>query len=304
MTTYTHQIISMKRGATSGSASPMWRCVTKDGEKVNIFKHPDPNKNSYGLFADYWPEMEPMIFNQETTWKQSPIEVVLTKNGQWWDIVAVGPRPAGAQADPDDAPDHTLYRLQARRWADYILDPRHPVIIWDTETTGLDDEAEIVSIAALWNTGEQLLTSLIRPQNPAKLLEKWGGQIPAEIHGLTPESLSSAPTFAELYRKIMGALDGEIWVIYNAEFDTRILNQTCLRHGVLSPVSIGVNDAMRYFAQFHGEWNPVYKQYTSKKLDIACNELGVQLEDAHTAWADARATLELIRRMAGGEQHS
>ncbi|RPJ07014.1 MAG: 3'-5' exonuclease, partial [Deltaproteobacteria bacterium] len=36
----------------------------------------------------------------------------------------------------------------------------------DTETTGLDDQAEIVEIAVLNSAGEPVFESLIRPQQP------------------------------------------------------------------------------------------------------------------------------------------
>ena len=39
MTEYTHEIIRMERGATKGSGSPMWKCQTVDGQRVNVFKH-------------------------------------------------------------------------------------------------------------------------------------------------------------------------------------------------------------------------------------------------------------------------
>lgn len=85
-------IISAERGETKNSASPMWRCVTEGGERVNIFKHSDPAKDTFHLFAeaDYGMQLEeiPMFATVDF---DPGICITMSKKGQWWEIVAVHP---------------------------------------------------------------------------------------------------------------------------------------------------------------------------------------------------------------------
>src|SRR6185295_19220270 len=95
----THHIISMKRGETKENKSPMWRCNTLEGDRVNVFQHTDPAKNNFALFDEYEAEMLAMKLEEETTWKQHPIEVRMIQDGKWWEVVAVADRPKDALPD-------------------------------------------------------------------------------------------------------------------------------------------------------------------------------------------------------------
>lgn len=296
----THFIVSMTAGTTKGSGSPMWRCVTSDGERVNVFKHNDPQKDSSSLFIDagYFNNMESMVPNQELTWKNCPIPVVMIKNGQWWEIIAVGKRPVLAEPDPQFLPNHELYKEHAVEWARAVLKHEWVPTYWDTETTGLDSDAEIISIAVVASFGEMLFRTLIRPRNLDKLTQVYRGQRPTDITGITPEELETSPTFPQVYDRLCACLGGAIWVIYNAPFDSQILERDCIRHGLPPIAYAGINDAMTLFAEYYGEWDPVHKHFTSKSLSFAAEYLGIPLESAHDALADARTTLAVIEKIA------
>ena len=65
-----------------------------------------------------------------------------------------------------------------------LLD-RRDVLIIDTETTGIDDNAELVEISIINTTGATVYNELVMPQ----------GHIPhaaTRIHGLTREKLEGA----------------------------------------------------------------------------------------------------------------
>lgn len=98
-------IVEVQRGITKNSGSPMWRCTTSDYEKVNVFKHTDPDKNSFELFREAGYEL-PFIAletpGETDLWKQYPIEVEMRKVGPWWEVVKVTPRPIGAVPDVFD----------------------------------------------------------------------------------------------------------------------------------------------------------------------------------------------------------
>lgn len=100
--TVTQHIVSLERDETRNSGSPMWRCVTSAGDRVNIFQHSDPDKNNFTLFeAAGWAQvLESMPVGGQRNWTQNPIEVVMRKPGKFWEIIAVTPKPEGAA--PDD----------------------------------------------------------------------------------------------------------------------------------------------------------------------------------------------------------
>ncbi len=97
-------ITSMERSATNNSRSPMWRCQTANGERVNIFKHDDPEKNNFALFeaAGYGELMLPMEDGDELYWHGSGLPVRMRRMGKWWEIVAVEPRNGRV---PDTLPE-------------------------------------------------------------------------------------------------------------------------------------------------------------------------------------------------------
>jgi hypothetical protein len=86
------QIVTMRRDQTKGSGSPMWRCETKDGLSVNVFKHTDPLRNSFHLFAEagYGEAMDAMQFGEALNWHHYPITVSLVANGSFWNVQRVG----------------------------------------------------------------------------------------------------------------------------------------------------------------------------------------------------------------------
>jgi DNA polymerase-3 subunit epsilon len=138
-------------------------------------------------------------------------------------------------------------RINAVMWAREQLTLDDWVIL-DTETTGLYD-AEIVEIAIVNHKGEPLLNTLIKPSIP----------IPAEvteIHGITDEMVADAPTFPEVYSRIVEVLENKRILIYNSEFDIKILNYCCHLHGLPILMLKKRSDClMEWAAQWGGQWS-------------------------------------------------
>ena len=125
-------------------------------------------------------------------------------------------------------------------------------VIWDSETTGTDTLLdEIISIAAVRVDGTVLLNERIRPLHLGRNAES-GAQA---VNGITPDALRCAPPIEAVYPAIRDALQDKPWVIYNAAFDTPILERDCLRHGLPPLVSSGVTCAMTWYARFNEEWD-------------------------------------------------
>lgn len=289
------QIISMERGETSKSASPMWRCETAAGERVNVFQHRDPTKNSFLLFerAGYGARMLAMEVGERLRWRNQPITVRMIKDGQWWNITGVDMALADPQPDPPLGfiPNPEQYRNEVAWWAKLLLQSGGWVI-WDTETTGLGEDDEILTFGGINADGEKF-SLLIRPQQIARV------EAHQDVHGITIEDAAGGLDFVtHAYPTLRSCLNDTIWVIYNAEFDTRMLEQMCLRYGQPPLLPLATVDAMQMFARFACEWDEKKGRLRYFTLTEAAAYMGLEVETFHTADADALTTLRLIQAMA------
>lgn len=297
----THKIISMERSETKNSNSPMWRCTTESGDKVNVFLHNDPVKNTFAFFASagYAEDMKVLPLNARLIWRTHPIAVELKRSpdGKWWDFVAVAPKPAGACPDVPFIPEHRLYRDRAHRWAVELLEggsDANPVIIVDVETTGTNKDDEIISIGAVNVAHETLLDDLVKPVNLARV------ETLTHLHGITPDDLISVRSWPQLYSLVANTLNRAIWIAYNARFDTQMIEYSCVQHGLVPCYPLAVIDAMKYISEYLGQWDAERENYIPPKLTEAAAMLGVQVQIAHSARADAITLLKCIEAMADG----
>ena len=100
----------------------------------------------------------------------------------------------------------------------------------DTEATGLNDTDQICEIAILDVGGSVLFSSLVQPScamNPAA----------ASLHGITPEELADAPTWPHVHDAVAAILTGRLVIAHNADFDSRLLSQTCRAYGLDIPIA-------------------------------------------------------------------
>lgn len=168
---------------------------------------------------------------------------------------------------------------EASAWARQVLE--RGFILLDSETTGLEWDAEPVEIAIVDHTGAILLDQPIRPTIP----------IPASataIHGISDADVADAPTFADVYAHLFRALHGRDVVIYNAKYDWPLLRYSRQIYHLPSVGAASVDCAMEWYSQWVGAWNWRRENYRWQPLPGG----------DHSALGDARATLDVIRRMA------
>lgn len=171
--------------------------------------------------------------------------------------------------------------------------------VLDTETTGLDQRAEIVSIAIVDPNGQPLLNTLVKPTRP----------IPPDatrIHGITNEAVADAPSWAEVYVQVKQIISGHPLIIYNSEYDIALLHQSTFRAKV-APINwvnlpSDIACAMLAYAEYWGEWNDYYESYRWQKLAVACHQQGIEVVGAHGALADCLMTLALCRKVWGEKE--
>jgi DNA polymerase III subunit epsilon len=56
--------------------------------------------------------------------------------------------------------------------------------------------------------------------------------------------------------------------------------------------------AMKTYAKFYGAWNTTRREYGWQKLEQACKQQRIPVENAHNALGDVLMTLALVKKMA------
>ncbi len=168
---------------------------------------------------------------------------------------------------------------QAAQWAAKLL-KRDDWVILDTETTGLY-QAEVCQLAVIDCAGEPKLNTLIKPTV----------SIPpssTRVHGISDETVRDAPIFPDVYPQLKDAIADKLVVIYNAGFDTAILDYCC-NLDRLPSLWRGDNTqcAMHWYSQWVGDYSDYHGNYRWQKL-----------RGDHTALGDCREVLRLIQLMA------
>ena len=170
---------------------------------------------------------------------------------------------------------------------------QRPVYL-DTETTGLDNDSEVVEICILDTDGGVLVDTLVKPLGPI---------LPgaAEVHGITNAMVADAPSWKSLWPRVSQALAHQQVAIYNAAFDVRMLKQSQRAHG-LRWAARGAKFycVMETYAQFYGDWNAYYGSYRWQRLEDAGRQCQIALPNSHRARADAALARELLLHMASG----
>lgn len=185
-------------------------------------------------------------------------------------------------------------RERTRAWAQQLL--ADTFVILDTETTGLETDAEIVQLAIIDHTGAVLLDTLIKPTQPIP-------RIATSIHGITDAMVADAPTFEDIFDLLLMAVGGKRCVIYNADYDLRMLHQSeqwhqmkrnqdwpCMGMEAWRLLAVWV-DAMIPYSDWVGDWSEYHGNNRWQRLPSG----------DHSALGDARACLAVITRMAESE---
>lgn len=163
----------------------------------------------------------------------------------------------------------------------YLMNKSKYVIL-DTETTGLKKNDVVVQIGIIDLDGNTLLDSLVRPTKRKRI-----SATATNIHGISMKDLKDAPTLAELMPTIKSIIKDKIVLIYNAEYDDRLLNQSC-RQDEIGTMWFSTQCIMRLYSNYVGEWNDYRGDYKWQKLPGG----------DHSAVGDCRATLAVLDRVA------
>jgi DNA polymerase III subunit epsilon len=169
-------------------------------------------------------------------------------------------------------------------------------VVLDTETTGLEVELQhrVIEIGCVELVNRRLTGRTYHQYlNPERDIDD-GAQ---QVHGLTREKLSRAPTFAQVHAEFLEFVRDTELIIHNAPFDVAFLNAELARSEIGHKVAdlCRVLDTLALARQMHpGQRN---------NLDALCKRYSVDNShrDYHGALLDARILAEVYLAMTGGQ---
>ncbi|MBN2813409.1 MAG: 3'-5' exonuclease [Bacteroidales bacterium] len=160
---------------------------------------------------------------------------------------------------------------------------KNPLIFFDLETTGIDvanDRIVEISYLKIYPNGdEESKTMKVNPTVP----------IPAKvtaIHGITDEDVKDAPKFSEIAKTLGKVFEGCDFAGYNSnKFDLPLLAEEFLRVGA------DIDLKKRKFVDIQVIFHKKEQRTLSAAYKFYCDK---DLQNAHTAEADTRATYEVL----------
>lgn len=169
------------------------------------------------------------------------------------------------------------------------------LLILDTETTGLDSDAQVIQLAIIDIHGDTLFNELIKPIGTSS----WVGA--ERVHGISYEMVENKKHLPGYYPQLHRILKGRNVAVYNALYDKRILIQSAKAncyHALIDLLeSINWYDVMIPYAEYYKDWNSYRRSHTWQSLTNACSQQGIIIENAHDALGDCKMTLALLEKL-------
>jgi DNA polymerase-3 subunit epsilon len=163
------------------------------------------------------------------------------------------------------------------------LELSRPICFIDLETTGInvstDKIVEIAIVKIAPDGSKQVKRKLVNPEMSIP-------KAASDIHGISDEMVKEAPTFKQIANEIKQFIELSDLAGYNSNrFDIPMLNEEFLRAG------ISVDIETRKLLDVQKVYHMMEQRTLSAAYKFYCNK---NLEDAHSAEADASATWEIL----------
>jgi DNA polymerase-3 subunit epsilon len=161
---------------------------------------------------------------------------------------------------------------------------KNPLIFFDLETTGINvasDRIVEISWLKIYPDGrESAQTHLVNPTIPIDPRA-------TAIHGISDEDVKDKPSFQEMAKSLANEFEGCDFAGYNSnKFDIPLLAEEFLRAGVDFDIR------KRKFIDVQVIFHKMEQRTLTAAYKFYCRK---ELEDAHSAEADTRATYEILK---------
>lgn len=168
-------------------------------------------------------------------------------------------------------------------------------IIFDTETTGLDNQTDrVIEIG-----GVELSNKFPTGRTFHVYINAQGQKVHPEalaVHGITDEFLQDKPVFGDIVGDMSALFDGARLVAHNAGFDIGFINAELARLGLPAVDPSRVVDTLALARRRH--------PMGPNSLDALCKRYGIDnsRRTKHGALLDAELLAEVYIEMNGGRQ--
>ena len=190
----------------------------------------------------------------------------------------------------DNAPIKVIYGVEGYLVDDIVVNPKFSdtYCVFDTETTGFDPRKNdmLTEIAICKVKDGKIIDEFTTFINPER-------NIPKEVQDLThitEDMVKDAPTIEEVLPKILDFFGDSILVAHNADFDINFLQYFVEKYGYQDRFNNLIIDTLMIARE-------IYYYLPNKKLGTIVEDLGIELEGAHRAINDTRATAKMFIRM-------
>ena len=168
-------------------------------------------------------------------------------------------------------------------------------IIFDTETTGLDNKADrVIEIG-----GIELLNHFPTGRTFHVYINPGDRKVHPDalaVHGITDDFLKDKPSFAEVAKDLVAFFEDAKWVAHNANFDMGFINAEFARLGLPPVPQEDVIDTLSMARRKH--------PMGPNTLDALCRRYGIDNSHRtkHGALLDSELLAEVYIEMIGGRQ--
>ncbi len=164
------------------------------------------------------------------------------------------------------------------------LNLKNPIIFLDLETTGInvatDRIVELALIKINVDGTEETKEMRVNPEMPIP-------EFASKVHGIYDEDVKDEPTFKEVAKSLAKFMEGCDLAGFNSNrFDIPLMAEEFLRVGV------DVDFKKRKFVDVQAIFHKMEKRTLAAAFKFYCQQ---NLEDAHSAMADTRATYEVLK---------
>lgn len=161
----------------------------------------------------------------------------------------------------------------------------------DTETTGLT-KPQVIE----WAIVDSSLNVVSGRVKPKKAIEPGAFR----EHGIKDDDVAVCEPFSSVWPNIESLISGKDIVIYNETYDRGVLENSAAAYEMDKNCIFKDNVthcAMRRYAAYEGT-EGYYGDYKWWKLAMACQHMGIKVENAHTAAGDALMTAKIVIKLA------
>jgi DNA polymerase-3 subunit epsilon len=164
------------------------------------------------------------------------------------------------------------------------LSLRNPIVFLDLETTGIDTSRDrIVEISLMKispDGSEEMKTRRINPEMHIP-------EAATAVHHISDEDVKDCPTFAQIAKSLAAFIEGCDFAGYNSnKFDIPVLAEEFLRAG------LDIDLKKRKMVDVQNIFHKMEQRTLVAAYKFYC---GKELEGAHSAEADTRATYEVLK---------